>query len=272
MPRTETGSAAAALLDAALTPDRVALIAAIARTGSINRAAREVGISYKTAWQAVDAINNLSDRPIVSRVSGGRGGGGTVLTARGTALLATCEALGEAQRRWQAAARDLLTRHPEDLALLMRLAMRTSARNQFYGRIASIDDGAVNDNVRLRLKGGMPLVAQITRASREELGLVAGGEALALIKAGWVMLLRGEPTGLGCANRFPGTVARIDDGAVNCDVILTLDSGDSVCAQIDRDSLARLALAPGDPAWACFAASNVILAAAPASVRYPTED
>src|SRR5512144_269203 len=56
--------------------DRIALLEAIDRQGSITRAARAVGVSYKTAWDAVDAMNNVAGSPLVSRSVGGRGGGG----------------------------------------------------------------------------------------------------------------------------------------------------------------------------------------------------
>jgi molybdenum-dependent DNA-binding transcriptional regulator ModE len=49
--------------------DRIGLLEAIDRFGSITRAAREVGVSYKTAWDAVDAMNNAAERPLVERAA-----------------------------------------------------------------------------------------------------------------------------------------------------------------------------------------------------------
>src|ERR1700741_1015467 len=67
----------------------MALLAAIDSHPSITAAAKSVGLSYKAAWDAIEAMNNLSDRPLVERSVGGKGGGGTRLTARGTQLVAT---------------------------------------------------------------------------------------------------------------------------------------------------------------------------------------
>jgi molybdate transport system regulatory protein len=48
----------------------------VAALGSISAAAKALGISYKGAWEAIEAINNLSERPLVQRSVGGSGGGG----------------------------------------------------------------------------------------------------------------------------------------------------------------------------------------------------
>ena len=69
-------------------PQRIALLAQIAELGSITRAAKAVGISYKGAWDAIDELNNLAERPLVERSVGGKGGGGARLTAEGERLLA----------------------------------------------------------------------------------------------------------------------------------------------------------------------------------------
>jgi len=66
--------------------------------------------------------------------------------------------------------------------------LRTSARNQIPGRIASRTDGAVNSEIRLEIADGKTLTATITRESAEALGLKEGGAATALVKAQHVIL------------------------------------------------------------------------------------
>ena len=58
------------------------LLASVGDTHSISAAAKAVGLTYKAAWDAVEAMNNLAERPLVERSVGGKGGGGTRLTAR----------------------------------------------------------------------------------------------------------------------------------------------------------------------------------------------
>jgi molybdate transport system regulatory protein len=67
--------------------------------------------------------------------------------------------------------------------------MRTSARNQFPGKVSAIKAGAVNDEIELDAAGGHTIVAIITHASTQELGLQAGADALALVKASSIILV-----------------------------------------------------------------------------------
>ena len=50
---------------------RIRLLEAIAKHGSISQAAKAVPLSYKAAWDAIDAMNNLAEHPLVTRVTGG---------------------------------------------------------------------------------------------------------------------------------------------------------------------------------------------------------
>lgn len=167
---------------------RIALLAAIGDTGSITRAAKAVGLSYKAAWDAVDTMNNLAGEPLVARSTGGKGGGGTTLTPRATSLIAAFRTIEREHRRFIEAASAAVAGFDVDWALIGRIGMKTSARNQLFGKVASIVRGTVNDEVTLTLPGGQPVVAVLTHESAEALGLREGAEACALVKASWVVL------------------------------------------------------------------------------------
>jgi molybdate transport system regulatory protein len=72
----------------AIGPGRADLLAAIARTGSISAAAREMGMSYRRAWLLVDTMNRCFEEPVVAAEAGGKRGGGTRLTATGRRAIA----------------------------------------------------------------------------------------------------------------------------------------------------------------------------------------
>lgn len=67
---------------------RVILLERIQQFGSISQAAKSMEMSYKHAWDLVDSMNRQADQPLVSKASGGKGGGGTTLTARGVQAIA----------------------------------------------------------------------------------------------------------------------------------------------------------------------------------------
>ncbi len=66
--------------------------------------------------------------------------------------------------------------------------MKVSARNALKGKVKSVNHGAVNSEITLELDGGQQVVAVITKASAEELGLAEGKDAYAVIKASNVMI------------------------------------------------------------------------------------
>jgi len=85
-------------------PQRIALLQHIAEQGSITRAAKSAGLSYKAAWDAIDELNNLAQNPLVERVVGGKGGGGARLSSEGERVLRLYPKVGPkvADRVWRA--------------------------------------------------------------------------------------------------------------------------------------------------------------------------
>ena len=79
--------------------ERIRLLETIGQAGSISAAARSLGMSYKAAWDAVAAMNNLVGRPLVEARPGGRSGGGAVLTPDGTRLIAAFRRLEDEMAR-----------------------------------------------------------------------------------------------------------------------------------------------------------------------------
>jgi molybdate transport system regulatory protein len=75
----------------AIGPGKAALMQAIARTGSISAAARELGMSYRRAWLLVDTMNRCFDKPLVEAHSGS----GARVSAAGERALADYLALAE---------------------------------------------------------------------------------------------------------------------------------------------------------------------------------
>lgn len=242
---------------------RIRLLEAIDRLGSISQAAKAVPLSYKAAWDAIDAMNNLADQPLVIRSTGGKKGGGTQLTDHGRKTIALYRAL---EAEYQAAL-DRLAEQMSDATgdlqqfrqLLRRMSMKTSARNQFSGQIVGLREGDVDFEVRLKLDEHNELVAVITRESAANLGLQIGMEISALVKSSSVLLLNDPEVRTTARNHLWGEITRIHEGPVNAEVSLSLPGGRSVCAVVTHDSVERLGLAVGEPACAVFKASSVIL-------------
>ena len=71
----------------AIGPGKAELVERIAETGSISAAARAMGMSYRRAWQLVEALNAACREPVVITAVGGKRGGGAEVTAFGRNLV-----------------------------------------------------------------------------------------------------------------------------------------------------------------------------------------
>lgn len=139
--------------------------------------------------------------------------------------------------------------------------MTISARNQLAGKVSQVTDGAVNDEVEIMLNGGGKLVAVVTRSSKDALGLKPGKEAIALIKAPWVMLAT-EDCGykFSARNPFAGEVLSPLNGAVNTTVHVKTDEGFELTAVITNEAAQEMALKNGLRLLALVKASSVLVA------------
>jgi len=243
--------------------ERIALLEAIAAEGTITGAARRLGLSYKGAWDAVQALNNLFERPVVATRAGGRQGGFAEVTEDGVALISAframeselAHAVGGLKRRLAGGAAQPVR------SLLWSLAMKTSARNALRGVVDQVIDGAVSAEVILRLGDGAKIVSVVTRHSVEDLGLAPGTPAIALIKSSFVILAR-EDGGLrtSARNKLSGVVTHVERGAVNDEVVIDIGGGKTLTATVTHESAEALELKVGERIAALIKASHVILA------------
>ena len=240
---------------------RIELLECIGQTGSISAAARSMGMSYKAAWDAVEAMNNLADRPLVIRQAGGKRGGGTDLTEFGQRVIQHYRAADEAYRCFMGQLDERLSDLGDVVAFMRKVSMRTTAGNHFQGRITAIRGGAVNDQVSVDIGGGQQVVAIITHEAVSDLGLAEGGEVQVLFDASSVILAEDNPAFKCTArNRLCGTVIETHDGAVNGEVKLRIGEGRVLTAIVTSESLAAPWLAVGNRVCALIKAPHVMLA------------
>lgn len=253
MPRTKTSGLHQALAHPQ-TDKRLEILRAVGACGSISAAARQCGVSYKAAWQALDTLSNLAGTPLLDKAVGGSGGGGARLSAAGEQLL-------QAAGHFEQARREALSRLPAARAAQaapLALGLRTSMRNQLPCTVQSLHSQAGAVCVCLALADGATLQARITRESAQLLGLAPGLDVLAMIKATAVDM-RAAPPEAGAGNCLPGEVQRASRARAGGEVALRLPGGAHLVGFAGPASGLRLR-AQG---WACFADSAVVLALLP---------
>lgn len=237
----------------AISDKRLEVLRRVADSGSISQAAREAGISYKAAWQAIDTLTSLSGVALVERTVGGSGGGGARITPQGLQLLALADELARARAA-------VLARFAGAPALAGGLGLRTSMRNQLPCEVLGVEPASPSDPmvlIRLRTAGGAVLASSVTRESADLLALRPGTAALVLCKATAVQVGAGAPPAMDDPglNRLAGRIDRIARGAARDEVVISLDGGGQWVGFAAHPFTARR----GQRAWAAMPTSALVV-------------
>jgi molybdate transport system regulatory protein len=235
----------------------IGLLTAIQKTGSLNQAAKQLGLSYKGAWQILEKANNSAPKTLITTATGGSKGGGSCLTEAGRALLALFTQLEQQHQQFIEQLNRNLADSPDTVLLLQRLVVKTSARNQLFGRVSKIQAGRVNAEITVQLKGGALIVTTVDLSLLAELNLVIGVDAVLLINSTDITLVLDANTHCFSArNCLACQILFIQQTAVNIEVTLLLPSGKTLIASISPQSLENMKLVVGQSIWAIFK-SNV---------------
>ena len=136
--------------------------------------------------------------------------------------------------------------------------MKLSARNQFAGKVIEINEGAVNDVVKVELPKGQVITSTITKEAVAELELTVGCDAVAVIKATSVMIST-NPQGLSARNKLNGKVVAINEGAVNSVVKVELEGGEVISSTITCEAVKELGLTVDKDVTAIVKATEVMM-------------
>lgn len=241
-------------------PRRIALLKQIVETGSISQGAKNAGISYKSAWDAINEMNQLSEQTLVERATGGKGGGGAVVTRYGQRLIELYDLLAQIQQKaFNVLSDDDALPLNSLLAAISRFSLQTSARNQWFGTITARDHQQVQQHVEVLLADGETrLKVAITAQSGERLGLEEGKEVLVLLKAPWVSLTQDPARAAQADNQLTGRISHIERGERQSEVLMTLADGQQLCATVPTQDLKDLQ--EQSQVTAFFNADRVIIA------------
>jgi molybdate transport system regulatory protein len=241
--------------------ERIALLEAVAKHGSITKAAEAAGFSYKTAWDSVNAINNLLPRPAFLTKTGGSSGGGAVITEEGLRLIAAFRKLEEKLGRISTSIAEEGLEHAEDM-LFWGVALRVSARNAFHCKIVEIKPAPVNVEIKLEVSPGVFIFALVTNRSLTDLDLKLGSRVVAMVNSTSVMLASSkEEVRISARNKIKGKVVDRVDGGVDTEITLDIGHGKTIDAVITQAGADEVDAKKGAEVFAVFKTSHVILAA-----------
>jgi molybdate transport system regulatory protein len=265
MPRTFTGKIDTLLALRAdgrllVGRERITLLEAVVRHGSITKAAEVAGFSYKTAWDAVNAINNILPRPAFITRTGGPHGGGAEVTDEGRRLIATFRRLEEKLARISESIIEDGLEHEEDL-LFWGLTLKLSARNAYHCKVVEIIPAVVNVIVKLVIADGAQISAFVTNDGVRELGLAPGRAAVAVINPSSVRLVAdADAASLEAQNKIRCVVIDRIDGDSSVEAKADIGGGKTVVSVFGRESADAAAIQAGAEVWAVFKPAHVIIA------------
>lgn len=237
---------------------RIKLLENIERFGSISKAAKEMNISYKTAWDYINEMNNLSDEPLIITSIGGKFGGGAKLTDKGKELVIFFRNMEK--HLYEFLKKNDNIANNNFINFVKRLGLQTSARNQFIGRVISIKRGMINCEIEICLKGDNILKATITKESLKNLKIKENDEIISIIKASSIMIIKkNDNILLSSDNIIPGKINKIFEDSTNAEISILTRCGNTITSIISKKSRQEMNLKKNDEVYALFNASSVIL-------------
>ena len=233
---------------------RIELLKKIDEHGSLSKAAKAMKMSYKSAWDSLNEMKKLSPEELIISNSGGKGGGGSRLTTQAHHYIKTYELLYKTQQEFLKSI-ESHTQNIEDLKLfLQRTSLRTSARNQIFGKIQQIQEGQINSLLTILVDNSLHVKASITNESIKELGIKKGKKVYALIKASWVKITTKQDD-----NSIGGTIKVIKKEQQLVEILLEINDKLTISSVMDLAEFESLHVELKHRAFATFRPSDTII-------------
>lgn len=207
----------------------------IAKCGSINQAAKNVKVSYKSAWDHLQAMNELSPKPLMERNIGGKNGGGTQLTPYAYRLLQLYDLLSQTQQKAFEILQDESISLTSQLNATAHFSLQSSARNQFFGKIKTLTPQNAQMIVGIDIPGLSQLIyASITEASALRLQCALNKDIMLMFKAPWLELYPELPQNRPRTNYFKGQISTMRAQAHSQEISVQLAEHIHFCALVNN--------------------------------------
>lgn len=237
---------------------RVELLERIDEQGSISKASKSMKMSYKAAWDMVDAMNNLSDEPLVQKVTGGKNGGGTQVTQAGKNLIKSFKKFKEFYNQLLNSVDGNEIENDNHLSLIRKLHMKSSSKNLISGDIKEINQGEYNTKVEVKVSEDLSLYSIIPTSSFLDMKLKLDEKVFALIQESSIMIALNNPEGISARNIIKSTISALKTDAVSTEIKLSIGKN-TLTSAISNDSHEQLGLKIGQEIYAIIKATDIVI-------------
>lgn len=238
---------------------RIDLLKQINTHGSLSKAAKAMKMSYKGAWDSLNVMKKLSHEELIISNTGGAGGGGSTLTKKAHQYIKMYELLFDAQQKFLQAI-ESNTNDFEDLqSFLQRSSLRTSARNQLFGKVTHIQKSRINSILTISINKNLNILASITNTSIDELCIKKGKNVYALIKASWVKIKTEGEQNKDNSNSIVGKIEHISKEDNILEILIVTDEKLFLTSVMEFNEFNALHVKEGDRVIASFRPSDIII-------------
>jgi len=236
-----------------LSMKKVALLENVRDYGSMTKAAKALGITYKTAWTWIEKMNALSPTSLVEKVSGGKDGGGTIITVYAKELIRIYHEVDALHQKHLEAMQDSFVHIEDDIT------QKTFSFSRLNAVVVEIQKYDKNVELLLKLKCGLSVIAYSSLPFVKINAIKVGSEVIALVESDAVSLSKLDKKEISSRNRLQAKI--IDTVFEGKDVLLTLmlSENENLTSRITLKSFQDLQLQKHDMVMAMFKAYNVTL-------------
>lgn len=231
-----------------LNKKAIKLLKAIDEQGSITLAAKELGISYKNAW---DSLNELASSLLERKKNSG-----TKLSAKAKELIKQYEQIQKIQENFL----NKLIEENINLEFIPKFFSKLSARNELEVKITKIIEGVLNCDVIATLSSGEELRANITKSSQELLNLKVGDSVYFIFKAPKVVIYKDELSSSLLPNLLKAKITKASIGSQNSEIHALCANNQELIAIIPNDTTMDLRLCVNDEIGVVINPTDIIIA------------
>jgi len=230
-----------------ITPERIELLRSIAQVGSISGGAKAISKSYKWAWDSIEQMNRHSTALLVSKASGGKGGGGATITAFARALIDYYDDLERVHQ-------SKIARYQERFNHAFEQgSFRQDIASTLHGTVESVRENGHTCDVAIRYASEL-LQAKCSPA----LALQEGDAVAFMVEANQIIIATGA-VAISAQNLLVGEIVEIEEEAQDVSLFLRLESGELLRVLITSRSLEQFGLQVGSRCFAYFKTYNITI-------------
>ena len=230
-----------------ITPQRIELLRSISREGSISAGAKAMGKSYKWAWDSIEQMNQHATTVLVSKSSGGKGGGGATVTPFAQELIAYYDDLERIHQ-------SKIERYEERFNhAFQRGTFSSDIASTLHARVESVEH---HDEIcELTLGYGS---THLKAKCKKSLGIQEGREISFMVESNQIIIAK-EAVTISAQNLLVGKIVEIVEEAKNVYLDLELESKEHLRVLITTNALEQFNLQVGENCFAYFKTYNITI-------------